>query len=505
MGSFGASDPARLWNGQLDEVRISTVARSPERDLRDDDAGPAEAAVATLGTGLPGATTHTAEMTAPADGTPRVYISDCREPVKDFGRAAQREQGRRVIARVLAASASRRAVRGRCSPLSRAQQLATGFCLLAIFTLPSTAEAITRCEVLARAQTWVDARVPYSQSSWYANHCGSYRQDCSGYVSMAWALPASMVTSTLPQVSSRLGSFNDLRPGDAVNRTCCHVYLFKEWKVPGVSFWAYEERGSGQVAGVFEHTVSAAASGGYAPYRLNGIEECCERHCEGDTIVDESCGRGDCSQFGSRCVHDALGARCVFAYCPAIGQRKVCLDERKIADCNDGQLSAPGDCGAFGAYCSTAGADDARCVSAFCVASPQDAPVAHDACLPDGRLVRCTAEGALEDPRDCAAGERCVVEHGSARCAASTPSAEPEAAPAADPAADPAEPPSALPGAGTGLDAGLERSSAAGKHLVGVGCAVTASPRRGSATWVLLLVAATLARRRRRRRIRASA
>jgi hypothetical protein len=40
---------------------------------------------------------------------------------------------------------------------------------------------ITRAQILARAQTWVDAKVPYSQSAYR----DGYRTDCSGYVSMA--------------------------------------------------------------------------------------------------------------------------------------------------------------------------------------------------------------------------------------------------------------------------------------------------------------------------------
>ena len=139
-----------------------------------------------------------------------------------------------------------------------------------LILLSAPAKAITRCEVMSRAQGWVNAKVPYNQSGWY----GGYRTDCSGYVSMAWKLGSSQVTSTLYKSSSTLGSFNYLRPGDAVNRSCCHVVLFKQWVKKGVSFLAYEHRNWGTVAGVYSWSVSYAKSKGYVPIRRHSIKEC---------------------------------------------------------------------------------------------------------------------------------------------------------------------------------------------------------------------------------------
>lgn len=45
-----------------------------------------------------------------------------------------------------------------------------------------TTGKITRDEIMSRAQNWVDRRIPYSQTQ----TTDGYRQDCSGYVSMAW-------------------------------------------------------------------------------------------------------------------------------------------------------------------------------------------------------------------------------------------------------------------------------------------------------------------------------
>src|SRR3569623_237915 len=115
---------------------------------------------------------------------------------------------------------------------------------------------------IARAQLWVDAKVPYCQA---ANHerdydsaCAMtcerpdnadwdpYRSDCSGFVSWAWELPApGRVTSTLAPFEMDITNVidaMDLLPGDAVNNDE-HIMLFKEWTTPGVEATFMEEPG----------------------------------------------------------------------------------------------------------------------------------------------------------------------------------------------------------------------------------------------------------------------
>lgn len=89
--------------------------------------------------------------------------------------------------------------------------------------LPTTAHAITRTDVLARAHTWVTKRVLYSQRSTFAG----YRRDCSGFVSMAWKLGRSYTSRTIHGVATRI-PLAKLRPGDAVH-TPGHVALFVKW------------------------------------------------------------------------------------------------------------------------------------------------------------------------------------------------------------------------------------------------------------------------------------
>ena len=141
----------------------------------------------------------------------------------------------------------------------------------------------------------------------------------------------------------------------------------------------------------------------------------CPAHCEGSVIVGADCGRGDCGVFGATCTDDSRGVRCVYAACPAIGEADICLSDSQIAHCVDGLPQPPGDCSAYAAFCSTVGAPQARCVSAFCAPSPHDAPVAHDGCwIADGSLLHCDANGSPH-VEACPAGQACSVV-GGAHC-----------------------------------------------------------------------------------------
>jgi hypothetical protein len=53
---------------------------------------------------------------------------------------------------------------------------------------------VAQATVLARAQVWVDANVPYTQNC-ASLPGGYYREDCSGFISMAWELTTSLVTT----------------------------------------------------------------------------------------------------------------------------------------------------------------------------------------------------------------------------------------------------------------------------------------------------------------------
>ncbi|MER7789616.1 hypothetical protein [Streptomyces sp. NPDC097640] len=94
---------------------------------------------------------------------------------------------------------------------------------------------VTRRQIIQRAQAWVDRKVPYSANgtrapfSWWPDEATgwSYRQDCSGYVSMAWQLGSSLSTRSLPSVSTAI-RIGDLKPGDILNSPQ-HVVIFGGW------------------------------------------------------------------------------------------------------------------------------------------------------------------------------------------------------------------------------------------------------------------------------------
>lgn len=103
----------------------------------------------------------------------------------------------------------------------------------------------TRADIIRRARTWVTAKVPYSMSAYWSD---GYRQDCSGYVSMAWNLPGNEWTGSLGQFSTRI-SKDALQPGDillfhnaADPHNGSHVVLFGGWTDYTHSYYiAYEQ------------------------------------------------------------------------------------------------------------------------------------------------------------------------------------------------------------------------------------------------------------------------
>ncbi|MGW7758393.1 hypothetical protein ACWGK6_44110 [Streptomyces violaceusniger] len=110
----------------------------------------------------------------------------------------------------------------------------------------------TRAEALQRAATWLTAnnggRVPYSQAQVWKD---GYRQDCSGYVSMALGLQApgpNTVGLTGSGITKPI-ALNDLRPGDLLidasgNNNTRHVVMFEKWNdAAHTSYTSYEQRG----------------------------------------------------------------------------------------------------------------------------------------------------------------------------------------------------------------------------------------------------------------------
>jgi len=137
---------------------------------------------------------------------------------------------------------------------------------LTLFAAPS-AFAITRDTVLARAQTWIDSPVPYSQSRYF----GGYRTDCSGYVSMCWQTGTSWSTRTFYHVAYQVPAAS-LKPGDAMLKAGTHIRLFYGWAdAAHTRYVAYEQTGPSTKSSV--RSLADDIAYGYLPYRYDAIED----------------------------------------------------------------------------------------------------------------------------------------------------------------------------------------------------------------------------------------
>jgi hypothetical protein len=153
--------------------------------------------------------------------------------------------------------------------------------------------AINRSTVLGRARWWLNrSNIPYSQNTCYTTggvrtSCrpGTFRADCSGYVSLAWNVGNLTVGSSNPALTplghhrSVSGEIRkaDLRPGDALAYyqgpgDDAHIALFVRWQgAVGGSAVVWEQAG-GQ-PGPRQHVWSAARQRTYRAFRLSGIRE----------------------------------------------------------------------------------------------------------------------------------------------------------------------------------------------------------------------------------------
>ncbi len=162
---------------------------------------------------------------------------------------------------------------------------------------------------------------------------------------------------------------------------------------------------------------AAAQTPFFTTGEVNGGGETCAATCEGSSLVTANCSRVDCSASGQACVGGAT-PRCGAPECPASGTASVCLDASRILNCRDGRAEGEGNCGNFGAFCSTAGVAPtaARCVFSFCVASPDEVPTERVTCsVRPGALLECHADTTLDEV-DCAPGEVCSNLSGEGRC-----------------------------------------------------------------------------------------
>ena len=147
---------------------------------------------------------------------------------------------------------------------------------------------VNSTQVMVRASDWLRRRVPYSQDNaqavWDMNRGRRYRPDCSGFVSMTWALDPlqrglgrAPVTWELPSYAIPIG-WRRLHAGDillrvvSTNHALDHVQLFERWVDSAhTRIWVLEE--SGRAYGIRRSLVLrvSSAGSGYVPYRYRKI------------------------------------------------------------------------------------------------------------------------------------------------------------------------------------------------------------------------------------------
>ncbi|MBS2029191.1 MAG: hypothetical protein JST54_14915 [Deltaproteobacteria bacterium] len=307
-----------------------------------------------------------------------------------------------------------------------------------VLALPGSAFAVTGPEAVQRAQDWVNAQMPYCQVPYGGcdSHvcCGAgyrpenpdwdpYRSDCSGMVSYCWDIggPGRVTTQFAPFVTdiSYVIDATELQPGDALNSDE-HIMLFAGWAdylnvavLIDESDWGYPAQQRNLTVYVSGSTVTRAdwPSNPFQAIRYANIQPACTPSCNGSVLTGADCGQGDCGAYGSSCVDDSLGARCVFYACPAQGSATVCMpDGHTIGTCQDGAIST-GDCAAYGSTC----VDDS--LGARCVFSACPAQGTTQICMPDGHTIGTCTNGGITTG-DCAAyGASCIDDSLGARCA----------------------------------------------------------------------------------------
>ncbi len=141
---------------------------------------------------------------------------------------------------------------------------------------PGTIPAISRTDIVKRAAAWVSRKVPYSVASYWSD---GYRQDCSGYVSMAWKLPGNEWTGSLAQYADKITKA-ELQPGDILlfhnasdPYNGSHVVIFGGWaNTARTQYVAYEQTPphTRKMTTPYAYWNNSAR---YVPYRYKGVTD----------------------------------------------------------------------------------------------------------------------------------------------------------------------------------------------------------------------------------------
>ncbi|WP_307540106.1 peptidoglycan-binding protein [Streptomyces sp. V3I8] len=132
----------------------------------------------------------------------------------------------------------------------------------------------TRAEIIDRAKEWVAARVPYDMNAYWSD---GYRQDCSGFVSMAWNLGGNEWTGSLDTYGVRIGK-DELQAGDillfhnpADPEKGSHVTIFGGWTDQTRSHYVAYELTPPTARRKSTPYAYWSNSARYLPYRYKGL------------------------------------------------------------------------------------------------------------------------------------------------------------------------------------------------------------------------------------------
>ncbi|MGI8882420.1 MAG: peptidoglycan-binding protein [Jatrophihabitans sp.] len=131
---------------------------------------------------------------------------------------------------------------------------------------------VSRSEINKRAQYWITKHVMYSQANytWDVDHSKEYRQDCSGFVTMAWHASGDHYTGNMLDISHKI-TLGQLQPGDAMLRLNeGHTALFEGWTSSSHStMYIWEESDYGKPA--LKSTWGTSYYNQFMPVRYNHV------------------------------------------------------------------------------------------------------------------------------------------------------------------------------------------------------------------------------------------
>lgn len=197
----------------------------------------------------------------------------------------------------------------------------------------------TRADIIRRAKQWVSAQVPYSMSAyWY----DGYRQDCSGFVSMAWNLPGNEWTGSLDQFGTRI-SKEELQPGDILlfHNTAdpekgSHVVIFGGWTDYTHSYYVVYEQTRPTTRRQATPYAYWSHSDQYVPYRYKGLAS----PAPGDAEVVAAGDAGGAKPVGGSVSTTAFPGRAAFG--PGADNAYVALLGRLLVERGAGRFYSSG-------------------------------------------------------------------------------------------------------------------------------------------------------------------